>query len=182
LPEELRGRDGKTMTEPPLSVVPGGGGPTPAPAAVPAPKDTKPPYIRKIRLNPAFAALIQLERLLDRKIWIILQHGEDEDDPWDDVSGIVYAGFRDQKSEIIPKEKVGLLIHSAGGHASAAYQIVRLFQRRTRDFVTLVPLWAKSAATLISVGGFPLHMGAEAELGPLDVQMYDTIETNGIRL
>ena len=52
-------------------------------------------------------------------------------------------------------------------------KIARLFQRRTNEFYTIVPLYAKSAATLLSLGGKEIIMGSEAELGPLDVQMYD---------
>jgi hypothetical protein len=36
-----------------------------------------------------------------------------------------------------------------------------------------VPLYAKSAATLLALAGKEILMGCEAELGPLDVQVYD---------
>ena len=50
---------------------------------------------------------------------------------------------------------------------------MRLFQRRTDEFYTVVPIYAKSAATLMVLGGKEIVMGMEAELGPLDVQLYD---------
>jgi len=146
-----------------------------APTVAPAPKKYRATIYPKNReIQAPFAELIaQLEQLLDRKIWVLINHGRDDNDPWDEVGAILYHGFREQKAEIIPDQKVGLLIHSPGGQARSAFEIVRLFQRRTREFVTLVPLYAKSAATLITIGGHPIYMGSEAELGPLDVQMYD---------
>jgi len=146
----------------------------PVAPAVSIPKKYRATIHAKNEIDPGFAELIaELEKYLERKLWVLVNHGRDERDPWDDISGAVYCGFRNQKADIVPDEKVGLLIHSPGGQARAAYEIVRLFQRRTREFVTAVPLYAKSAATLLSVGGYPIHIGSEAELGPLDVQMYD---------
>ena len=112
----------------------------------------------------------ELEKLLEMKLWLLVQNS---DDSWGEVSGKVYQGFCGKKAEIVSNERCGLLIHSLGGDASAAYKIVRLFQRRTDDFYTLIPVYAKSAATLMAIGGKQLFMGMEAELGPLDVQIYD---------
>ena len=58
--------------------------------------------------------------------------------------------------------------------AEEAYKIVRLFQRRTNKLTTIVPCYAKSAATIMALGGRTILMGREAELGPLDVQIWDT--------
>jgi ClpP class serine protease len=82
---------------------------------------------------------------------------------------ILYKGFLERKDEILPKERVVLLLHSPGGHINWAYKIVRLFQKRTDEFFTIVPLYAKSAATLIAIGGKQIIMGSEGKLGPLDV-------------
>jgi len=164
------------MTTERLGVIEGGAAtPAPQPAAAPHPKKYKATIYPKNReVDPELAALIgELERVLDRKIWVLIHYGRNEKDPWDEVSGAVYRGFRDKKNDIKQDDKVGLLIHSPGGQARSAYEIVRLFQRRTDDFVTIIPSYAKSAATLISIGGYPIYMGSEAELGPLDVQMYD---------
>lgn len=129
-------------------------------------------WSRTAEVEPDLATLVlELERQLERKIWLLVHSGEDE--RWDQISEEVYHGFRDKKNEILSNEKVGLLIHSPGGQASYAYQIARLFQRRTGDFLTIVPCYAKSAATLMAIGGSQIMMGSEAELGPLDVQVYD---------
>jgi hypothetical protein len=122
-------------------------------------------------LDPLFAAsILELQAALQMKLWMLVQGGRDDHC---DVSDLIYNKFRDAKAEIMPNERVGLVIHSPGGDAAAAYKIARLFQRRTTDFFTIVPLMAKSAATLVSLGGKSIIMGSEAELGPLDVQLYD---------
>ncbi len=85
----------------------------------------------------------------------------------------LYHGFLEKKADIALKDRVGLLIRSPGGQINWAYKIVRLFQRRTEEFFTIVPFYAKSAATLIALGGKQIIMGSEAELGPLDVQLWN---------
>lgn len=65
------------------------------------------------------------------------------------------------------------LVESPGGHAEYAYKIARLFQRRASMLTMVVPQWAKSAATLLTLGGSRIVMGRDAELGPLDVQIFD---------
>jgi hypothetical protein len=114
--------------------------------------------------------IIELEKLLDLRIWCLVQQGEDD---FDDMGRVLYEGFLERKDEIQAKDRVGLLIHSPGGQIHWAYKIVRLFQRRTEEFFTIVPLYAKSAATLIAIGGKQIIMGCDAELGPLDVQMWN---------
>lgn len=122
-------------------------------------------------MDPAFAGLVsELETILEMKVWLLVQNGDEE---WDEVGQRVYRGFRDGKDEMRKGERMGLLIHSPGGQASYAYKTIRLFQRRTDDFTTIVPAYAKSAATLMAIGGKQILMGSDAELGPLDVQMYD---------
>jgi hypothetical protein len=48
-----------------------------------------------------------------------------------------------------------------------------MFQRRTKDLMVLVPQYAKSAAALLALGATRLVMSRDAELGPLDVQIFD---------
>jgi hypothetical protein len=128
-------------------------------------------YPKEPIANELAEIVIELEKSLGFPIWMLVQTGSGAN--FDQVADDVYEKFREKKAAIVPKEKIGLLIHSPGGQAACAYQIARLFQRRTDEFYTLVPLYAKSAATLITVGGKQIYMGSEAELGPLDVQIYD---------
>jgi hypothetical protein len=77
-------------------------------------------------------------------------------------------------------ENVGtleILLHSPGGHADPAYKLMRFFRRKAKKLNVLVPLMAKSAATLMCLAADAIHMGELAELGPLDVQLSDPVET-----
>jgi len=156
-----------------LEVIEGGGKPG-GPSASPSPKRYRATIYPKDKdIDSDFAAaMIDLERILECKIWVIINQGNDNN-PWDEISETVARGFRQTKADIGADEPCALLLDSPGGSASAAYDIVRLFQRRTSKLLTIVPVTAKSAATLIAIGGTEIVMGMDAELGPLDVQMYD---------
>ncbi len=69
-----------------------------------------------------------------------------------------------------------LLIHSPGGSADIAYQLVRFFRHHCKKLNVIVPLEAKSAATLMCLGADGIYMGEFAELGPIDVQIQNPIE------
>jgi hypothetical protein len=112
--------------------------------------------------------ILELENNLKLKIWCLIQQGEDD---FDEMGLTLYKGFMERKDEILSQDRVGLLLHSPGGQITWAYKIARLFQKRTDEFFTIVPLYAKSAATLIA--GKQIIMGSEAELGPLDVQIWN---------
>jgi hypothetical protein len=70
-------------------------------------------------------------------------------------------------------ESIDLVIHSGGGIAHSAYQIVELLYLHTKRLNACVPFWAKSAATLLCMGAQEIYVGEHAELGPLDVQIYE---------
>lgn len=161
-----------------LMVIEGGGKAGPdalAPAVVPAARKFRASiHPKDADIDPEFGALVlRLEVHLGYKLWALIHGRGTGTSDWDDISPQVCRGFLEQKSKIIQNEKVGLLIDSPGGYARSAYEIVRLFQRRTENLYTIVPLYAKSAATLLAIGGREIVMGMEAELGPLDVQIYD---------
>ena len=121
-------------------------------------------------------ALIQrLEKLTKTPIWLLIQNEGDEPGPCysEQICFHVFKGFQGQRSEIKENQPFGLLIESSGGDAHMAYRIARLIQRRTNNFTVFVPQYAKSAATLIALGASNLILGRDAELGPLDVQMFD---------
>lgn len=46
--------------------------------------------------------------------------------------------------------------------------------RHAGGFLAVVPSYAKSAATLLALGAERILMGADAEFGPLDAQLWDT--------
>jgi len=123
-------------------------------------------------LPPEFVRLIKrLEGILRMPVWMIIQNGGIG--PYDEITFDVLKGFQAQRDAVAEGQPVALLIESPGGSAHSAYRIGRLFQRRSNDFTVVVPQYAKSAATLIALGAKRLLLGRDAELGPLDVQMFD---------
>lgn len=67
---------------------------------------------------------------------------------------------------------VMLLLLSTGGSIEPAYQISKICKSFAKDkFVVSVPRYAKSAATLISLGADEIHIGRLGELGPIDPQV-----------
>jgi len=84
----------------------------------------------------------------------------------------MYLAFRDAKADIAGKE-IALVLDSGGGKTDAAYRIARLFQRKAKSFTVVVPRFAKSAATLLSLGAEEIILGEDADLGPLDAQIMD---------
>ena len=72
-----------------------------------------------------------------------------------------------------PSRGCGLLILTTnGGHANAAYNIARFFQKTYSEFIVFTPSYCKSAGTLVALGAHHLLMDSFSELGPLDVQLY----------
>jgi hypothetical protein len=70
-------------------------------------------------------------------------------------------------------EELDVVLHSGGGSAHSAYQIVELLRFHAGRLNACVPFWAKSAATLLCLGADKIVVGDHAELGPLDVQIYE---------
>lgn len=65
-------------------------------------------------------------------------------------------------------EKLDLFLHSPGGFLDSAYKIVRICKEYSNEFNVIVPLAAKSAATVIALGAHEIIMTVFAELGPID--------------
>ncbi len=65
-----------------------------------------------------------------------------------------------------------LILLSGGGEPGSAYLIGKLCSEfSNKKFVTVVPRYAKSAATLLACASDEIHMGSMSELGPIDPQM-----------
>ncbi|MDP2585765.1 MAG: hypothetical protein Q8P29_02715 [Candidatus Levybacteria bacterium] len=71
-------------------------------------------------------------------------------------------------------KKLDVLLQTNGGDIHSAYNIVKLL-RKSSDLVNIiVPLFAKSAGTLISLCGDKIIMSDISELGPLDTQIAES--------
>lgn len=150
-PELVREEDGFTA-----SIFPGPGGLVPARLVEP---------IRR------------LQELLDEPLWLIVQMRHD-DTPWSHLEDGVRDSFLGSRVELRKFKRVGLILDTPGGSAGAAYQIASMFRRHCGRFDCIVPRYAKSAGTLLALGGSRLYMGSDAELGPLDAQFMDPDREN----
>jgi hypothetical protein len=112
-----------------------------------------------------------LEAALGKPVWMLVQTGS----PSRSLSTLDYTVLRtfwNARDDLAADGHVALLIDSPGGLGDAAYQIARMLQR-DGGFTVVVARYAKSAATLLSLGAVEAIMGEDAEIGPLDAQMWD---------
>lgn len=68
-------------------------------------------------------------------------------------------------------KNLDIVLHSSGGDINTAYQIIELLRCHCKHMTTIIPLYAKSAASLFILGSDKVVMGELAELGPLDTQI-----------
>lgn len=117
-------------------------------------------------VSTSFAeAVIALEKALNLPVWLLVQERGRIDEE-------VYNLFFCNRHSL-PEMPIALVIHSPGGLAKEAFQLAKLLRRRCKAFIAVVPRYAKSAATLLSLGANCIMLGEEAELGPLDAQILD---------
>lgn len=72
-------------------------------------------------------------------------------------------------------ESLDVILDSGGGDLDAAYKTLRITKSYAKDTAIIVPFYAKSAATLIALGGDRLILCRGGELGPMDPQVLDII-------
>lgn len=93
-------------------------------------------------------------------------------------SGAIYAEADDILIPLVAQKKrrknIVLMLTSYGGQADAAYKIARCLREEYKngEFILYVDSMCKSAGTLIALGAHQIVMSDQAELGPLDVQVY----------
>jgi hypothetical protein len=71
----------------------------------------------------------------------------------------------------VEERDLDLIIHSPGGSAEAAEQMLNYLRTQFDNIRCIVPLQAKSAATMLALGGDEIVMGLHSELGPIDPQI-----------
>jgi hypothetical protein len=74
-----------------------------------------------------------------------------------------------------PRDRVeiDIWLESPGGDAHAAYKLALLLRAAASKVRVVVPDYAKSAATLLSLVGDEIYLAPAADFGPLDAQMPD---------
>ena len=124
-------------------------------------------------LPPDFVQGVQsLEEHLGMPVWLWIENRKLET-IGPDLYPELYKSFFDQRDSLPNGKPMALLIHSSGGDTEAAYKLATLLVKRCGSFTALVPSRAKSAATLIAIGSSKIILGLYAELGPLDIQVFN---------
>jgi hypothetical protein len=144
--------------------------------SVSAPVGT-PNYAATIHSDPAtlpadFCSVVrELERTLEMPVWLLVQH---DGEKFDEIDDELSNAFLSELGDATDHGPMALLLDSPGGYSDCAYRIATYFGKRTKNFTVIVPRVAKSAATLLALGAHKILLGHDAELGPLDAQIYDS--------
>jgi len=88
-----------------------------------------------------------------------------------DVS--IHSGDKEGFLEVtrgLPKGALDVILHSPGGTAEGAETIVLLLREKFDNVRFIIPIAAKSAATMLALSGNELVGGIATELGPIDPQ------------
>jgi ATP-dependent protease ClpP protease subunit len=126
------------------------------------------------KLPQEFVSVVRkIEENIKLPLYLLIQR--DDDDPrFGQLSESVREGFFKAKDRLPQNKKIALLIDSPGGYAKSAFQIAKILRHHCGGFVAIVPRYAKSAATLLTLGAEMIIFNEVAELGPLDAQIFDT--------
>jgi Serine dehydrogenase proteinase len=108
-------------------------------------------------------------RLRSRPLLVLYYHEQGGAMVESDVKD-VYSAFRQRgwHSEA-PRESLDVLVHSLGGEPEPAYRIAQVTRNFAENVDFLVPEYAWSAATLLTLSGNTVRLGSSATLGPIDV-------------
>ena len=67
--------------------------------------------------------------------------------------------------------EIDFILNSPGGSPDHAYRIIRTLRHHFETVNVIVPFWAKSAATLLSLGASKIICDEAADFGPIDMQI-----------
>lgn len=118
-------------------------------------------------------AIQKLEAAFGFPAWMLIQQEHPRRNPLSLLDRPAKNAIFKRRHELAEGGKILLVIDSPGGYADNAYEIARLFQRHCGGFLAVIPRYAKSAATLLAFGADEIYFGKDAELGPLDAQIFD---------
>lgn len=77
--------------------------------------------------------------------------------------------FAELLQNIGKQKKLDLFLLSPGGYVDPAFKMAKLCRDYSEEkFSVIIPYYAKSAATLLSIGADELVMGHPSEIGPID--------------
>jgi Serine dehydrogenase proteinase len=91
------------------------------------------------------------------------------------ISRTEVVGVRRDLEDLIKTDRddveIDVWLESPGGDAHAAFKLASLLRQFAARIRVVVPDYAKSAATLLTLCADEIYMGPGAELGPLDAQI-----------
>ena len=124
------------------------------------------------RISEKFSKIVAtLERQRKSRIFCLIQT-----ERTDHICTHTLRSVLESHTSFTGLDTLELLIVSGGGHPDIAYKLVRFLQGRCKRLNAIVPLFAKSAATLMCLGAQEVFMGEQGELGPIDIQIPDPLE------
>jgi len=125
------------------------------------------------KLSPDLTnCLIAIQSIIKKPLWLLMHDGEEKNDyGW--LSPQIWNSIYKSKTEFIDGESIALIVESPGGDAESAYRIAKFLRNKCGSYSFYAPRYAKSAATLLSLGAREIFIGKEGDLGPLDVQIPD---------
>jgi len=73
-------------------------------------------------------------------------------------------------------ESLDVVLQTPGGDIDAAFLIIKVLRKKAKQVNIIVPLYAKSAGTLMCLGADQILLTELSELGPLDTQIFEQQE------
>lgn len=79
--------------------------------------------------------------------------------------------FHDLLSDLKGKA-IDIILETPGGDGVVARDMLEMLHERFEHVAFIVPGWAKSAGTIMAMGGHEILMGPTSALGPIDAQLF----------
>jgi|SRR5580693_8304732 hypothetical protein len=122
------------------------------------------------------SAILALQKKRKSKIFSLVHAFDQSDDHEHHICGPSFRSIWRNRGQFSNIDTLEVVVHSPGGQANIAYRMARFFRAHCKHLNFIVPMSAKSAATLLCLAGQRIYLGELAELGPLDVQLTDEFE------
>jgi hypothetical protein len=128
---------------------------------------------RAVDLPPRFKELAAKVRAsLGLPVFALVQQEDSPDSPLGMIGPELYELVLSALRTMPRGKPVAIIVESPGGYAGSAYRIATAIRKHCGAYTAVVPGVAKSAATLFCLGATKIVMGENAELGPLDAQVW----------
>ncbi|MEX0939158.1 MAG: hypothetical protein WDZ59_14955 [Pirellulales bacterium] len=120
-------------------------------------------------LPEAFSsAVLELQNTINQDVLLLVQN--DSESPYGELGPTVWRSIFELRKSMKKGKPIGVLLDSPDGYARESYKIARFLIRHCGGYSVFVPSYAKSAATMLALGGDFILLGNHAELGPIDAQ------------